>query len=766
MRRFRIAGLCVALLLLLAGSAFAQWQYEYKPDLSYSFTAVHFPTATVGYIVGTSGSIFKTIDGGATWNQQTSPTTNGLNDVFFTDALNGFAVGAAGTIIYTTDGTNWALHAQSGVLTTAAIYGVSLVGANGWIGGGADNVVCQIYSTTNGGATWANAVVTNPSTDQCTDIKFASATVGVAGIDGNGCMYTTDGGANWVRSTMNYGMYPYSRFDVEAVLPVSATTWVATGWGSNVGAQPTVILVSADGGATFNSPDPLYSWATYSYGNGIGAFDDGEVMIVGGGTQSAGISIHGTGPSYATWTRYPAFYGDEISDACALPGTNKVVAVGASGLIAISSDRGATWTFSYDGGMPYQGVQAFANSGKDEIWGFGAGGALLYWNRLAGTYAYGMCAPNNWGPTTVGELEYVVNLNDPPAGAWDPSYNDVMYASGGTGYLCKSFDKGRTWTELYHTLALQDGYLGMHWFDTMNGIVVGHKANGTSRDEVIWKTVDGGVTLVEVVGPDAAITTSMQWNGVSFAPGSVMVGAAVGDDNRIRYTADGGVTWPYATENIATSTLDLEEVVMINATTGFAAGDGGTLVKTVDGGATWAVQAVPWGTVNLTYIAFNTPNRLWVAGADQLLYYSIDSGASWTNANVTPIVTTYDVMAVHYQGAAGVLWVGCHYANVLSRADAVADAGTPKSLPFVLNQNFPNPFNPSTTIAFTLATDDHVTINVFDAAGKLVATVMNRDLEAGDYTVAFRADGLATGVYFYQLSTSTGEQTRKMVLLR
>jgi hypothetical protein len=123
-------------------------------------------------------------------------------------------------------------------------------------------------------------------------------------------------------------------------------------------------------------------------------------------------------------------------------------------------------------------------------------------------------------------------------------------------------------------------------------------------------------------------------------------------------------------------------------------------------------------------------------------------------------------MTVHYQGAAGVLWVGCHYANVLSRTDAVAGVETPKSLPFVLNQNFPNPFNPSTTIAFTLASDDHVILNVFNVAGKLVATVMDRDLKAGDYNVAFRADGLATGVYFYKLSTSRGEETRKMVLLR
>ncbi|RJR28367.1 MAG: T9SS C-terminal target domain-containing protein [Candidatus Latescibacterota bacterium] len=766
MMRFKIAGLCFALLLLLAGSAFAQWQYQYSPDLSYAFNAVHFPTASVGYIVGSGGVIYKSIDGGSTWTQQTSPTTNSLNDVFFRDANNGFAVGASGTIIYTSDGTNWSVHAQSGVITTTTINAVWFVGMNGWIGAGAASAACQIYSTSDGGATWANNVVTNPSLDLCTDISFASATIGYASVDRNGIMYTIDGGVNWTKSTVNLGPYPYTRTDIEAIYAVSTTHAVACGWGSNVGGQPTIILVSTDGGATFNTPDATYPWATYTYAYNFAKFDNGEVMLVGGGSQSAGISIHAMGPNYTTWTRYPAFYGESINDACVVPGTNKVVAVGDAGVVALSTDRGLTWTFLYDGGMPFQGVGAFADAGKNKIWGFGAGGALLYWDLAAGTYKYGMCSPKNWGPTTIGDLDYVLNPLDPPSGSYDSSYADVMYAAAGTGYLCKSYDQGKTWIELNHTLALYDGFLGMHWIDPLTGFLVGHKAIGNSRDEVIWKTTDGGYTLVEVQGPDPAITTSMQWNGISFAPGNPNVGAVVGDDNRIRYTADGGATWPYATENIATSTLDLEEVVMINSTTGFAVGDGGTLVKTTDGGASWLVQAPGWGTVNLTHITFNTPNRLWVSGADQFLWYSVDGGATWTNANVTPIVSTYDVMTVHYQGAAGILWVGCHYANVLSRTDAVAGVETPKSLPFVLNQNFPNPFNPSTTIAFTLASDDHVTLNVYNVAGKLVATVMDRDLKAGDYSVAFRADGLATGVYFYKLSTSRGEETRKMVLLR
>lgn len=763
--RIRIAGVCIALLLLFTGAAFAQWQSQYSIQQNFNFNAVHFPTSLVGYTVGGGGVIFKTIDGGLTWTQQTSPTVNSLNDVFFTDATHGYAVGAAGTIVYTADGANWAVHSQSGVITTATIYGISFVGSDGWIGGGADNVACQIYKTTDGGTTWGTVVTTNPSTDMCTDISFADANRGYASIDANGCMYTADGGATWTRSTMNYGAYPYTRFDVEGIMAISTTAAVATGWGSQVGGQPTVILVSTDGGASFSSPDPNYSWATYTYGQNFAKFGDGQVIAVGGGSQSAGIAISATGPSYTTWTRLPAFYGDEVLDACALPGTNTVVGVGSSGLIARSTDRGATWSFIYDAGMPFQGIQDFADAGANRIFASGAGGSLLYFDVAAGTHRYMMASPKNWGPTVAADVDYVANVKTRPPGVWDDTlYNDVMYYCGNCKYLCKSYDFGQTWTELSHTNVLADGFLSMYWLDTDTGWIVGHKANGNYRDEVIWKTTDGGWTLTEIVPPSLP-GTNMQYNGIDFAPGNTNVGVVVADDNYIRYTTDGGVNWPLATENWATGTDDVEDVTMLSSTVGFAVGDNGMLLKTTDGGANWLTQTKPWGTTALLDIE-SSGNHIWIAGADQFLYYSADAGATWTSAAVTPIVTTYDVMAVYYQGPAGLLWVGCHYANVLNRSDAVAGVETPKSLPFVLNQNYPNPFNPSTTIDFTLTADDHVSLNVYDVSGKLVAKVLDKDMRAGSYNVGFRADGLSTGVYFYKLQTSKGEETRKMVLIR
>ncbi len=85
---------------------------------------------------------------------------------------------------------------------------------------------------------------------------------------------------------------------------------------------------------------------------------------------------------------------------------------------------------------------------------------------------------------------------------------------------------------------------------------------------------------------------------------------------------------------------------------------------------------------------------------------------------------------------------------------------------FELSQNFPNPFNPSTTIQFTLSQDDAVRLKVFDANGREVQTLVNGHTSKGTHTVSFNAANLASGVYLYRLETSTFSETKKMLLVK
>lgn len=85
---------------------------------------------------------------------------------------------------------------------------------------------------------------------------------------------------------------------------------------------------------------------------------------------------------------------------------------------------------------------------------------------------------------------------------------------------------------------------------------------------------------------------------------------------------------------------------------------------------------------------------------------------------------------------------------------------------FALRQNYPNPFNPSTTISYDLPTQSHVALRIFNVLGQEVATLVNDKREAGRYQVKWNAEGLSSGMYFYQLRTNSFVETRKMLLLQ
>jgi hypothetical protein len=105
---------------------------------------------------------------------------------------------------------------------------------------------------------------------------------------------------------------------------------------------------------------------------------------------------------------------------------------------------------------------------------------------------------------------------------------------------------------------------------------------------------------------------------------------------------------------------------------------------------------------------------------------------------------------------------------------------------FTLSQNYPNPFNPVTTIKFSIPALTpslslgervsegrvRVTLKIYDALGREVATLVNEAKEPGIYEVQFSAgssgdaSGLSSGVYFYRLAAGSFTETKKMVLLR
>jgi hypothetical protein len=122
---------------------------------------------------------------------------------------------------------------------------------------------------------------------------------------------------------------------------------------------------------------------------------------------------------------------------------------------------------------------------------------------------------------------------------------------------------------------------------------------------------------------------------------------------------------------------------------------------------------------------------------------------------------------------------GNHYLNVHSQmhgggeirgqltAPSVVGIGPMEAAPITasLTQNFPNPFNPATTIRYELANREHVVLTLHDVAGRQIRTLVD-EVQGGPQAVRIDAAGLASGVYFYRIATPSFNETKKLVLTK
>jgi hypothetical protein len=97
---------------------------------------------------------------------------------------------------------------------------------------------------------------------------------------------------------------------------------------------------------------------------------------------------------------------------------------------------------------------------------------------------------------------------------------------------------------------------------------------------------------------------------------------------------------------------------------------------------------------------------------------------------------------------------------------AIAEKNIERPSTFTLHQNYPNPFNPSTMIHYALAQAGYVSLKILNLAGQEVATLINGKQNVGEHQIQWQAQGVPSGVYFYQLRVGGHVETRKMILMR
>lgn len=158
--------------------------------------------------------------------------------------------------------------------------------------------------------------------------------------------------------------------------------------------------------------------------------------------------------------------------------------------------------------------------------------------------------------------------------------------------------------------------------------------------------------------------------------------------------------------------------------------------------------------------------RLQVSTSSNFATTVVDSTLTITFAQVGPLTTsTQYFWRVSASNAGGTSTFSAVRTFITTVSSVERDEGViPRS--FNLYPNYPNPFNPSTTITYDLPVQSLVVLKIYNAIMQEVATLVDEEQGAGRYRVKFDVAGLASGIYFYRLTAGTFSSVKKMILLR
>jgi hypothetical protein len=161
----------------------------------------------------------------------------------------------------------------------------------------------------------------------------------------------------------------------------------------------------------------------------------------------------------------------------------------------------------------------------------------------------------------------------------------------------------------------------------------------------------------------------------------------------------------------------------------------------------------------------DTPAAIWVESGPGMpaTIQGLTNGQGQISLTYTSCVEGVDIIVGNFLNSQGEWELSNRAVKIWERCEVDAQE-TPAA--FALSQNVPNPFNPVTTINFTLGETGAASLKVFDLAGREVATLVNGVLERGAHSVEFDGANLASGVYVYTLQAGATVESRKMVLMK
>jgi hypothetical protein len=234
--------------------------------------------------------------------------------------------------------------------------------------------------------------------------------------------------------------------------------------------------------------------------------------------------------------------------------------------------------------------------------------------------------------------------------------------------------------------------------------------------------------------------------------------------SRFFRSSDNGQTWEIIIEG------NVVHQIVEDVSSNLYATSGNGLMISEDEGKTWITKNI-FGSWCL---ATDYSGRIYHG-----LTFSSDKGNTWFDLPISGFSAGFneDMVINHSNRIYAASTDGIFYGEADSLVVSVGNIEPTKT--FSLSQNFPNPFNPSTKIKYTIPSvslrqaqsDSWVTLKVYDVLGNEIATLVNEEKQPGNYEVEFNVaqvsrPELSSGVYFYQLKAGSYIETKKMVLIK
>ena len=663
------------------------------------------------------------------------PQGQTMREVQYVNGVTGYAVSSGGIVLKTSNsGANWI-----SLSTGTNYYLASLCFLNELTGFAAGMEVikdtAEVLKTTNGGLTWNRLHTNSLPNGIINGVFFINESTGfVSQIQD---FRTTDGGNSWV-------------------------------YQGDISSSKKFYFLNNNTGYTFGGNHNIYktknsgsNWTAFSqYSATPQAFIDiafiDSVNWYAGGT---GNTIFRSTNAGTTWdSLYTSFFSIR---KVFFRNINTGYFINSNGGVTRTSNAGANWASTTTGASGYILYSfSFANAMTGTI--VGDMGCLLRTTDGCVTWL------NQLLPQTK-DLKSITFINESTGFAvGGDMYGAVFLKTTNTGNLWTSIGGGTNYSNTcIYAVNEQTWFLG-----TSDG-----KLSRTTNAGVNWQAILitlGPVNMIYFTDANTGFFTNSSalyrttnggtnWSAGTYSYNLSFVNPTTGFGGNangfINKTTDAGATWTSTSTGLTGS---ITWVTFLNPLTGYAV-NGKNIIKTTNGGSNWT--SVYFNTnYTLSRVKFYDDNTGYASGTYGVVLKTTNAGATWINELVPCNYTIADLFVTSENKP----FICANSMSILMPANTLTGIGNNAVIleNYLLEQNFPNPFNPTTIIKYNLPNSNIVTLKVFDVNGKEIETLVNEAQTAGSYSVNFNAAYFPSGVYFYTLSAGEFKETRKMILIK